>query len=404
MVTAPIATDHWRALFHRAAVANAQYWLQTFQAPPSQVAITPVNYAGVSKAISAALELEEAWRWGSDLAKTFHNLARRQGAYWTEWLDCLARWSQKSEEQQEPAARARALMYIGEIHERRGEWATAEHRFQAALRLFENCEDAVGRGQTLINLSQVYRLQRKYDVAEAFCRQALNLFEELKDLKRIATVYNNLGLIYRDQGQSEQALEQFELAYDLGRQSGTPYLLADVCMNLGTIYRRLSLPQKAIEYLEQAIELYQETGDAIHQAMARMGLGNVYLNLSQLEQAERSYLQAERTLQQSQSRLEQAQVYHNLGMVYVEKRDWIQAQVCLERAVNTWRKLGQVRGLVNSLDSLGELFIKTGEESRARRVLSEALEVLDRSSQTLAMEALRRMVTGRLGELDQKSQ
>jgi tetratricopeptide (TPR) repeat protein len=155
-----------------------------------------------------------------------------------------------------------------------------------------------------------------------------------------------------------------------------------------------------MERLSQAIRLYQETGDAIRQAVAEMNLGNVYLRLFQVEQAETHYLQAERVLRHGQGRPEQAQIYHNLGLVYIEKQDWLQAQVCLERAVNVWCRLGQARGLVNSLDSLGELWIKRDDAARAREALLEALKVLDRSSQTPAMEKLRQLVNARLGELE----
>jgi tetratricopeptide (TPR) repeat protein len=392
-------TEQWRTCFNSAVVANADYWRGVLQSPQAQRAMPPDVYANVLQAILAALELEQAWPGGSALARIFHDLVKRQGLYWSKWMLCLARWARQSQARREPATQARALMYMGEIHERRGEWAVAEGHFQTALELFENGKDVTGEGRALVNLGMLCRRLLRYDLAESYCQRALDLFTELDDLQGTAMVHNNLGTIYRDQGKTTPALEQFTLAYDAYHQLGESYSLADVSSNIGVVYRRLGSLQEAVQYLAQAIELYRETGDTLRQAVVRMNLGNVYLELSQTELAERCYLQAEGELRKSPGSLEQAQVQHNLGLVYIHKRYWEQALACLERAVEVWRGLGQARGLVNSLDSLGEMWMKKGDRDQAQRVLQEALRELEQAPPSPAMEELGRLVHERLREL-----
>jgi tetratricopeptide (TPR) repeat protein len=111
-----------------------------------------------------------------------------------------------------------------------------------------------------------------------------------------------------------------------------------------------------------------------------------------------AYSRAEATLKRLGNSLELARARHNLGIVYTRLENWAEAEACFERAIEQWRKQGDVWSLANTLGELAGLHLARGDWSEAQACLEEAWGLVsERGEAHYAL--LQRELAGRRAEL-----
>jgi tetratricopeptide (TPR) repeat protein len=154
--------------------------------------------------------------------------------------------------------RAEGERLLGLVAKQRGDYQTAQLKFDVALVINRDIGDKEGEGLVLNGLGSLASEQENYDLAEEHFREALVLAQKIENVEMQSFITSNLGLLEirrEDYAQARVWLEQsLSLAQVVGRQdliSTCKYLLAKVCEAEGKHNEALILAWESVEVLER---------------------------------------------------------------------------------------------------------------------------------------------------------
>jgi len=275
----------------------------------------------------------------------------------------------------DPAAEARALGNLGNIHVWQGRYEQAADHHQRALALYRETGDRLGEARTLGNLGVVYQRQGGYKQAADYQQQAWVLCREICDRGGEAAALCNLGLVYDRQGRYRRAIDHYEHALALGREIGDRAGEALVMGNLGVVYEHQGRYQQAVDRLQQALALCREIGDRAGEALALGNLGVSYQRQGRWEQAIDHQQQALALYCESGDRDGEARALGNLGVVYQRQGRCEQAADHLQQALSLYRGIGDRAGEAEVLNDVGETHHATGHHDQAQAHHAAALSL-----------------------------
>ncbi len=181
-----------------------------------------------------------------------------------------------------------AIVDLGLIHCRRGDYSRAVHAYLRALEISPN-EPVI-----YYHLGLAYRKQGKTEQAIEAYRKAISLDE------KFALAYNDLAVLYEELGEYDRAIELYRRAVEVGEKSEAAALAGT---NLGVALIRKGDLEGAVEALSAALAVKPGLADALYDR------GVAFQQLGQLAEAERDY----RAALEAGGRL--PRVYSNLGVV-----------------------------------------------------------------------------------------
>ena len=95
---------------------------------------------------------------------------------------------------------------LGTLAQSRGDYATAEQRYQAALAISEELGNRAGIAVTYHQLGMLAQDRGDYDTAEQRYQASLTIDEELGNRAGAATTLSQLGILRTDQGRAADAV------------------------------------------------------------------------------------------------------------------------------------------------------------------------------------------------------
>ena len=168
----------------------------------------------------------------------------------------------------------------------------------------------------------------------------------------------------------------------------------------GRIFQNTEWIDQAEECNVEAIRRFDLAGDQSEIFKPVMNLGNIYLLREDYQAAISQYKKAMPHFQDHQYIIDLAFTYNNLGLAYTGLKEWQAAEDYFSASINIWQTMGVNYKLVNVLDNLGSLFIKTKENEKARQRLTQALEILDEQAESSEMLRLRNVILNRLSQIN----
>ncbi|MFI6320192.1 BTAD domain-containing putative transcriptional regulator [Nonomuraea sp. NPDC050556] len=172
---------------------------------------------------------------------------------------------------------ARALINLGGVYWKTGQYGQAHDNHRAAMELCARIGDRIGEARASNNLGLVYEAQGEYDLAYQHHLRAVELCRETGDRGNEAASLGNLGIVLIRQGRYEEArghcLEALALYREVGDLGGETSILTD----LGMLCSGLGDYQQARDYLGRALLQYRELGFPNGEVEALLGLGDVAL-------------------------------------------------------------------------------------------------------------------------------
>lgn len=270
------------------------------------------------------------------------------------------------------AGEAGALLGIGDLYQRTGQYELAVDHFESALTICRDIRDVINEGRALFHLGFVSKLRGGYERAIEFNRQALACFREAEDRFGEARALGNLGWACQGIGQFERAADHYRQALaicrDLGDRDGEGGLLDD----LGTIYRLTGQFERAADHHRQALTLLHEVGDREGEATALDNLGLVEQETGQLELAADHHQQALAISREIGDRDDEARALNNLGELCRRTGHHERGRDHHRQALDVYRDLGNPAGQAVALNGLGEIDRATGDLTRSLRHHAEA--------------------------------
>jgi Signal transduction histidine kinase len=243
--------------------------------------------------------------------------------------------------------------------------------------------NALGSITALKELGKRCRNESNFDEALAYHSKGLAIAEQVHDTLEIVQALNNIGTDYRRLGVLESATPYHYRAWKISEEcSDTTYNAMKnmvVSLNgLGNVYLTTGNYDKAEDVFRLALAGEKVLKSSLGQAINYANLGSIFEHRGQLDSAWLYYRQSMEFNQKAKSILGISLCHNYFGSLYEQEGDFEKAikeykasRKMMEASKDEWHSL-------NSLISLINLYIKTGQEDVAARELPVAKEVADR--------------------------
>jgi predicted ATPase/transcriptional regulator with XRE-family HTH domain len=172
-----------------------------------------------------------------------------------------------------PAARAKALLRLGNLAVEVADYPAARARFEASLAICQEHDDELGIARALGGLGFVAWNQGRYAEARSTMEKTLGIWREGRSVRGIATVLHILGLIAVAEGKLVEARTFHEESSRLKRELGDKNGVAYSSFFLGQLARLEGRSAEARVRLEQAVAIFREFGDRLGEAYVLNELG-----------------------------------------------------------------------------------------------------------------------------------
>lgn len=151
---------------------------------------------------------------------------------------------------------ARILNALGILEWQAGNLDAAADLYGRSREAYEAVGDPAGVAGALNNLGIIRWQRDDVDGALADYADALRLSEELDDHRTVAILYNNIGEAYRRKGDASNAAKFYERSLELSEKLGFLWQMGEVHRNLG----RLRTDARGLEHLRRALSIFEGLG------------------------------------------------------------------------------------------------------------------------------------------------
>jgi tetratricopeptide (TPR) repeat protein len=210
---------------------------------------------------------------------------------------------------------------------------------------------------------------RAWSYAKQTEQAAMQLnFEKGKCLANI-----NYAILESVEGNFERSADYYLKAIHIAEKIKYTRGLSIAYNNIGENYLRLKEYQKAIEYSQKALHLNRGINENRGQAINLEQIGSVYFALKKYEQAYLFWQQGFPFAQKAENMNVLSQLHADMGKYFTEKKQWNQANVCLQKADSIASKSGEVLYQIFANKGFGGLFSNRGLYDSSIVYLKKAL-------------------------------
>lgn len=272
--------------------------------------------------------------------------ALERAGLWTEGLQKAQETWAEVKTLDQPEGRARALLRLGMLEERSGQFAAAEESLLAASELAERVRDDDTAALAGVEALWVigYR-SRRFEEALLWSRHVRALTSRSgHDPSHHALFLGYLGVVLEAAGRYDEAEEVFEraLSVQVGLAGQSPLFAALLRSSLAGLCSRRGAYAEAYEGHRRAIAEIEHWYGAEHPELAGplLSLGAALTHLGRLDEAEQALLRALAVFERGGDRehVDAATAYNNLGILAVRRAEWSAARGHLERALAIYRR------------------------------------------------------------------
>ncbi|WP_308992990.1 ATP-binding protein [Mariniflexile litorale] len=238
-------------------------------------------------------------------------------------------------------------------------------------KLSNNLNYTKGIAETTYYKSLIYAQKGDYINAISGYEKSKALFKHLKNTLWVAKVNNSIGLIEIKRGNYSKGL-QFSLAaiQELEKQN----IKKDLSLaysNLAKAYQGINAVDRAIEFNLKAVEIQIQLNINRELIQSYKQLAELYSNKNENRKAIEYY---QKVLNSKNTNIDSLQgiIYPKLGAEYLKFNDYEKATQYLIQGLDINRKSNNQDGILFTLNSLGELNLKTNRLVLAEQQLYEA--------------------------------
>jgi tetratricopeptide (TPR) repeat protein len=153
----------------------------------------------------------------------------------------------------EVVRQAGALMVLGNVYTRLGQWETGRSHYKQALALSRPVDNQKTEIEALINLSLLSCRLGDFQEALALNKQAIQLTAESGDRNLHAYALTGQGRALEGMGQIEEALDSYLAALALRRQMNQLNLIAELKALIAHLYWNQGDLKQAVAYIEDVL-------------------------------------------------------------------------------------------------------------------------------------------------------
>jgi CHAT domain-containing protein len=225
---------------------------------------------------------------------------------------------------------AEALIMLGFVDFRRGEWSSSiALQAQARAMLDEKAEPYM-MGQIAATTAEAFNENGLPEVGLKHYRQAMDYFRLTKDPDAVAYVLWGMGVTYyllHDYPEAESHLRQSIAEVE------NEHLQAQCYEYLGRVYTETGSFDSALQNLQTALDIYTRAVNPREAAQVRALMGQVFERQGQFEKARRDYQTALATFDRLSDIINQAAVYFAMGRLELKRANYDAAKDYLQKSV-----------------------------------------------------------------------
>ena len=271
-----------------------------------------------------------------------------------------------------PAGLAHALMDEARVAAAAGHRELARRRFESALYLLREPDQAPDAAAILRNIGHLYFEDGDFGAGEDCLEAARAVAEATGDASALARTTNALAGGYWLRGRLDDAQRLYMEAGAQARQVGDVKLAAMVEQNLGTIANMRGDLPAAISHYETSLAGYRELGldDQVGNLLNNMGMAHA--RLGQWAEAERTYLEALAMCAACGDVRTSLMIEVNRAETLIARRRLPDAKIICERVLRRAQPLNDLRAVSEAQKNLGVVARDSGALDAADGYLREA--------------------------------
>ena len=175
-----------------------------------------------------------------------------------------------------PVAEINALVRLGVIQRRAGQYAQAEVHYQRVLQLAHENGYRHGELDALHGLGQIQRLRGQFTEASGSFNRALDIAGTIEYPSGELQALLGLGGVYRDSARHERAAKYFRQGLAVARENGHRPCELDALIGLGWAHLAHDDHERATHDFGQALDIARTLGYRIGEMVSLIGLGSVH--------------------------------------------------------------------------------------------------------------------------------
>lgn len=284
-----------------------------------------------------------------------------------------------------PLARANALMGLGVLLWRQGNYATARPLMEESLALRRASDDPEGIAYALQNLGNLATHLGDFAAARAYQDENLELRRRLGNKSYLADALFSRGNVALVEGKLAEAknlyLESFDAYNEVGDVLGLPFVL----VNLAEVARLQGDYPAAQNLAEDALHLAEQFGDRLRLANALQSLGLTARDQGLFEDAEAKLQQSLQIYRELGHGLKIGFVTSELGTVMLRKGHLAAARQLFGQGLRTHQALGLKPGIAYGLLGLAETALQEGSPAEAKDYLRSGFPIAQQTTDHLTV-------------------
>lgn len=241
--------------------------------------------------------------------------------------------------------------------------------FERALALTPQ-EDIAARTETLIWLGQVHDKLGNYAAAQECLQAGLDLARQSGNLKIAVQALDTQSWLAEVQGRKDQAGALAHEALDLARQSGDRATIANALMQAASFQPN---DAETLRCLQDSLAIFRELGLVIKEAVCLLNMGNLAFKRREYDAADRYYQDSLTIFQKCTHRWGVANCLNNLGGVAFVRHDYDAARNYYREALGMAREMGDREVISLCLINLGQVSLRLGDPETAIRYFRQSL-------------------------------
>lgn len=286
--------------------------------------------------------------------------------------------------------RFQALSYnnLGIYYDLLGDDEKALDHFERSMELRRRLGDRRGEGVSLYNIALLKARIAPYDIALDYLHRSRKIAEEIRDTRNLLTVYLAIGSNSLSAGLEQDAREYYEKALALAEERKDDVMLAETYYDYGSVLLELDERDRGWDFLNRARDIFGRTENKDRLTRFAITLADAYLRdkdpqalawarkglaLATEVQMKHSELYGLRVLGKAQALLEGKP---NEGIKNIK------------RSIALGHEAGMPKEEADSLITLAEVYIETGEPDSARAPLKQAREIFERYKGVAALKII----------------
>lgn len=214
--------------------------------------------------------------------------------------------------------------------------------------------------------------QGDLDVADERINAAVQLSTRHEFELGIAMGHFSYGINLINQGRDQAAHSHLIQAAELFDEWQSQWDIATTTIHLANAALGMGEVDEAERWLAQALPIAEQVGDPWQIAFAANNLGEVARTRGDYERARDFYRRSEEVYRQADAVGDHARLIHTLGYIALHDNDLSEAQRLFDESLAAFRKLGNKRGIAESLAGLAALAAAEGDWRHGTLLLSAA--------------------------------